>query len=56
MVGRCSSAWVVTPGGLDLFTPSRPEDFDEPPSGYIFATDINSGVWVGKLTAKPLVP
>jgi hypothetical protein len=28
----------------------------QPHKGYIFATDINSGVWVGKLTAKPLVP
>ncbi len=28
----------------------------QPHKGYVYATDINSGVWVGKLTPKRLVP
>jgi len=39
------------------FRPNVPMTWGvQPHKGYIFATDINSGVWVGKLTAKPLVP
>ena len=28
----------------------------QPHKGYLFATDMNSGVWVGKLSPKRLVP
>jgi hypothetical protein len=28
----------------------------QPHKGYIYATDMNSGLWVGKLSPKRLVP
>lgn len=39
------------------FRPNVPMTWGvQPHKGYVYATDINSGVWVGKLTARPLVP
>ncbi len=39
------------------FRPNIPMTWGvQPHKGYVYATDINSGVWVGKLTARPLVP
>lgn len=44
-------------GSPKAFRPNLPMTWGvQPHKGYLFATDLNSGVWVGKLTAKPLVP
>ncbi len=48
------SIWSASSKG---FRPNIPMTWGvQPHKGYLFATDINSGVWVGKLSAKPLVP
>jgi len=48
------SIWSASP---KAFRPNIPMTWGATPHrGYVYATDINSGVWVGKLTPKKLVP
>jgi hypothetical protein len=48
------SIWAAS---SKAFRPNVPMTWGvQPHKGFLFATDINSGVWVGKLTPKPLVP
>ncbi len=48
------SIWAASPNG---FRPNVPMTWGaQPHKGHVYATDMNSGVWVGKLTRRPLVP
>jgi uncharacterized protein YjdB len=48
------SIWAASSKG---FRPNVPMTWGaQPHKGYVFATDINSGIWVGKLTPKRLTP
>jgi hypothetical protein len=48
------SIWAASPNG---FRPNVPMTWGaQPHKGHVYATDMNSGVWVGKLTRRTLVP
>jgi hypothetical protein len=48
------SIWAASPRG---FRPNIPMTWGaQPHKGHVYATDMNSGVWVAKLTPKRLVP
>ena len=48
------SIWAGSPNG---FRPNVPMTWGaQPHKGHVYATDMNSGVWVGKLTRRALVP
>ncbi|MFN0181672.1 MAG: hypothetical protein ACKVZ0_22920 [Gemmatimonadales bacterium] len=48
------SIWTGAPGGYRANLPMAWGA--QPHRGHVYATDINSGVWVGRLTPKRLVP
>ena len=48
------SIWAASPKG---FRPNVPMSWGaQPHNGYVYGTDMNSGVWVGKLTPTRLTP
>ncbi len=48
------SIWAASPKG---FRPNVPMSWGaQPHRGYVYATDMNSGVWVGRLAPKRLTP
>jgi hypothetical protein len=48
------SIWAASPNG---YRPNIPMTWGaQPHKGHVFATDMNSGVWVGRLTPRRLVP
>jgi hypothetical protein len=48
------SIWTGSPGGYRANLPMAWGA--QPHKGHVYATDINSGVWVGRLTPKRLIP
>lgn len=48
------SIWTGSPNGYRANLPMTWGA--QPHKGHVYATDINSGVWVGRLTPRPLVP